>query len=67
MEVPVADQGAAGHGRERTARGSVQLRRDRAPGGDVIAQFMARMTAGQVTGTAPPACPRRWETPVQGR
>jgi hypothetical protein len=31
MEVPVADRSAAGHGRERTARGSVQLRRDRAP------------------------------------
>ncbi len=38
LEVPVADQRAAGHGQERIARASVQLRGDRAPGGsDVLA------------------------------
>jgi hypothetical protein len=62
MEVPVADRGAAGHGRERTARGSVQLGRDRASAAMCSRSLMAGMTAGQVTGTASPACPRRWET-----
>jgi len=50
---------------ERRARGRVQPRRDRAPAGDMLASFMAGMTAGWVTGMAPPACPRRRANPVQ--
>ena len=41
MEVPVTDQRLIGHRHESIARSSVRLRRDRAPGGDVLAQFMA--------------------------
>jgi len=47
---------------ERAAWGSVQLRRDGVPAATCSRGFMAGMTAGWVTGTAPPACPRRWET-----
>jgi hypothetical protein len=48
MEIPAAGQRPIGHRHKRKARGSAQLPRDRAPGGDILARFMAGMTAGRV-------------------
>jgi hypothetical protein len=41
----------------RRQAGAAWLSDDARAGGDALAQLMAGMTAGRVTGTAPPACP----------